>query len=400
MRCFTSWIRLDDKIRHHKKFLTAGPAASWLWVCALSYAQEHLTDGFISDDVLPMLGIRKNFRRLARVLVKVRLFDKANRGYQIHDYLHHNASKVSVISDRKWDQFRKELYGVPGLKNALLSRDRGLCRYCRTVVNWTDRRGPGGGVFTKINPNGDTVLANVVTCCRRCLQIQDQVPSEPLPLFPTGTSSDLVQNQVGPSSELSPRARASFPSHPISTKEEVHTHTGAAGASPKPPPASPLRTPPPKKPTSHHPGNAWSSSQPGFYVTQFLHEEFMAQLGSHADEAVLMAWYAEVDARRQTERPAIGSIMGWWRDEFRKWLRAKEWTGATSKRSSSKRHASDWFECKHDPPCPNLPNLQEHKRLVEAERSGRPEAVKLVLEMHAKHWPIEARSSGKGGMLH
>lgn len=130
----------------------------------------------------------------------------------------------------------------------------------------------------------------------------------------------------------------------------------------------------------------------------------MAQLGAHADEAVLKAWYAEADARRQIERPAIGSIIGWWRDEFRKWLRAKEWTGAKSKRRAQpdappKRHASEWFECKHEPRCPNLPDLQEHKRLVEAERSGRPEAVKLVLEMHAKLWPVDARG-GKGGVLH
>jgi hypothetical protein len=92
-----AYVALEASIRTHRKFLAAGPAASWLWVCGLCHCQEGLTDGFIPDSVVDYLGVKpRDARRLAIDLVKAGLWDRAEGGWQIHDYLDHNKSGDQV----------------------------------------------------------------------------------------------------------------------------------------------------------------------------------------------------------------------------------------------------------------------------------------------------------------
>lgn len=92
-----AWIKVESSVRTHKKFLTAGPAPSWLWLCGLGYSQEGLTDGFIPTDALGYLGV-KNAKQLAVHLVKAGLWDEVGGGWRIHDYLEHNRSASHVAS--------------------------------------------------------------------------------------------------------------------------------------------------------------------------------------------------------------------------------------------------------------------------------------------------------------
>ena len=94
-----AYIQVEASVRTHKKFLEAGPAPSWLWLCSLAYCQEGLTDGFIPTDALPYLGV-KNAKQLAERLEKAGLWDKVNGGWQVHDYLEHNRS-ASEVADLK-----------------------------------------------------------------------------------------------------------------------------------------------------------------------------------------------------------------------------------------------------------------------------------------------------------
>lgn len=105
-----AWVRLDDQAPRNEKMLKAGPAACWLWVCGIAHAQSQLTDGFISREALPMIGVKGEGRcvRLADELVKVGLFDKADGGYVVHDYLAHNPSKAQVMAKRAEDSARKQ----------------------------------------------------------------------------------------------------------------------------------------------------------------------------------------------------------------------------------------------------------------------------------------------------
>lgn len=84
-----SYVRVESSVRTNRKFLRAGPAASWLWLCGLAYCQDTLTDGFIPGEALPYLGVERP-QRLVAHLVDARLWDEEVGGWRIHDYLKHN----------------------------------------------------------------------------------------------------------------------------------------------------------------------------------------------------------------------------------------------------------------------------------------------------------------------
>jgi len=90
-----SHIEIEASARTHKKFLKAGPAASWLWVCGLGYCQDGLTDGFIPEEALHYLGV-KTPGALKDRLVTVGLWDVVTGGWHVHDYLKHNRSSTVV----------------------------------------------------------------------------------------------------------------------------------------------------------------------------------------------------------------------------------------------------------------------------------------------------------------
>lgn len=102
-----AWVRIDDQAPRNEKMLRAGAAACWLWVCGIAHAQSQLTDGFISETALPMIGVTKDAKKLAERLVEVGLFDRADGGYVVHDYLDHNPSRVDVLAKRAADAERK-----------------------------------------------------------------------------------------------------------------------------------------------------------------------------------------------------------------------------------------------------------------------------------------------------
>lgn len=102
-----SWVRIDDQAPTNRKLLRAGPAACWLWVCGLAYCQRHLTDGFIPDEVIPLLGVRSHYMRLTSGLVVAELWLREEGGYRIKDYLEYNQSRNQVIAKRADDLRRK-----------------------------------------------------------------------------------------------------------------------------------------------------------------------------------------------------------------------------------------------------------------------------------------------------
>jgi hypothetical protein len=94
-------LYIEASVRTHRKFLNAGPAACWLWLCGVGYSQDGLTDGFIPDEAIGFLGVAPDVaRELAAALVRARLWVVAEGGWQIHDYLEHNRSAASVAGIR------------------------------------------------------------------------------------------------------------------------------------------------------------------------------------------------------------------------------------------------------------------------------------------------------------
>lgn len=91
-----AWIKVESSVARHHKFIEAGPAASWLWVCGLAYCQEGLTDGFIPFTAAKYLGVRAPSALISR-LVQTGLWDRTDGGWRVHDYLSHNKSAVEVL---------------------------------------------------------------------------------------------------------------------------------------------------------------------------------------------------------------------------------------------------------------------------------------------------------------
>lgn len=82
-----SWVRIEDRAPEHRKQLAAGPAACWLWLCGLAYAnRQPQHDGFIPTAALPGLGCGAKASKEATRLVEVGLWERVSGGWQIHDY--------------------------------------------------------------------------------------------------------------------------------------------------------------------------------------------------------------------------------------------------------------------------------------------------------------------------
>jgi len=114
---------VESSVRTHPKFLSAGPEASWLWLCGLGYCQDGLTDGFIPASAIEFLGV-KNAAELADRLTTVRLWDVVDGGWRMHDYLKHNkpAEVIREIMQRRRDGGKLGGRPVKTLEDNLLGK--------------------------------------------------------------------------------------------------------------------------------------------------------------------------------------------------------------------------------------------------------------------------------------
>lgn len=94
------WIRIDDQIAHHPKFIVVGPVASWLWVCGNGYCNKYLTDGFIPTSALTTLSSVTQVSKWAERLVDVGLWERAIDGYRVHDFHDFNPTAEEVRAKR------------------------------------------------------------------------------------------------------------------------------------------------------------------------------------------------------------------------------------------------------------------------------------------------------------
>lgn len=95
-----AWVRIDDSFPDHPKAVQAGPMACWLYVCSIAYANRYLTDGFIPERQIWRLIDSDDAEALADALIDAGLWEQAENGYQIHDYLDYQPSAERVKADR------------------------------------------------------------------------------------------------------------------------------------------------------------------------------------------------------------------------------------------------------------------------------------------------------------
>jgi len=99
------WAKIDDQFTDHEKVVGLSLAAKGLWLCGLVYSARRLTDGFVSEDVVARECYNAEsdsltWPELSNELVNAGLWERADRGFQIHDYLEYNPSKAQVQAER------------------------------------------------------------------------------------------------------------------------------------------------------------------------------------------------------------------------------------------------------------------------------------------------------------
>lgn len=237
------WMKLDDKLHDHPKVRDPELAAVGLWTLSGSWVGANLTDGFIPEFVARRWASPQRLKKLAGWLVTRGLWEPGERGHEIgwwyHDWTDYNPTEGQTTVDierLRW-QRANALKKAKPLREKIVARDKGRCRYCGIRVNWSDRKSPSGGTYDHVDPDGPNTLENVVTACRRCngrkrdrtpeewgtplrpvpeLWTADQAPDLAPDLDPTQNGSrsdleppprggsDLDRTQVGPGSDLGP----------------------------------------------------------------------------------------------------------------------------------------------------------------------------------------------------
>src|ERR1700687_4384372 len=111
MQAGPMWVRLDDSIVHHPKFVRCGPEAFALFVAGLCYCNRYETDGLISKVAVPHLlpGIAERravelAERLAANGVRPSWVDEGEH-FRVHDYELYQLTR----DDRRGEQRQREL---------------------------------------------------------------------------------------------------------------------------------------------------------------------------------------------------------------------------------------------------------------------------------------------------
>jgi hypothetical protein len=114
------WFRLDDSFHSHPKVIAAGNEAIGLYVRCGTYAAQHLTDGFIPENIAILYGASEIRSRgddtaagtetLAETLIRTKLWRRTRGGWRMRDYLDYNPSREQVLKERKTAAERMRRY--------------------------------------------------------------------------------------------------------------------------------------------------------------------------------------------------------------------------------------------------------------------------------------------------
>lgn len=118
------WLRLSTRILTDPKFLAAGPEAGFVWVKGLAYAKEHLTDGFVPREMLPMLALGcRSPKEVCKSLVGAGLWVECEGGYTVgsEKWARHQTTKSEVDAKREFNRQRQQRFRSK--RNGDLTRD-------------------------------------------------------------------------------------------------------------------------------------------------------------------------------------------------------------------------------------------------------------------------------------
>ena len=105
-----TWFKVDDKFWSHRKVMLATLESTGLWVRTGTWCAMHLTDGFISDEIMRMIVpvSAKQADRFAAELEEMGLWTRVDGGWQFHQWEQHQPSREKVEAEREASRERQE----------------------------------------------------------------------------------------------------------------------------------------------------------------------------------------------------------------------------------------------------------------------------------------------------
>lgn len=105
-----TWVKIDDTFPNHPKIIGLSDKAFRIHISGLCYSGTYLTDGFVPMTIAARLA-EEDMSFIAE-LSQADLWraTSTNNGFQIHDYLAHQTSKVQVEEKRQTVRERQKRY--------------------------------------------------------------------------------------------------------------------------------------------------------------------------------------------------------------------------------------------------------------------------------------------------
>jgi hypothetical protein len=90
------FAKVETSFRDHPKALAAELLGLGLWLCALTYCRDHLTDGFVPEAAMMGFCGGKENKKAVKLLLSAGLIDRAPGGYFLSKYADKNDTKAQV----------------------------------------------------------------------------------------------------------------------------------------------------------------------------------------------------------------------------------------------------------------------------------------------------------------
>lgn len=104
------WVKLDDRFPSHRKVSLLSDRAFRLYVSALCWSSENLTEGLIRDRELSVVARVRGAKAATQELEEARLWNRVAGGWQIHDFLEYNPDRAKVKSEREANAARQKAF--------------------------------------------------------------------------------------------------------------------------------------------------------------------------------------------------------------------------------------------------------------------------------------------------
>lgn len=104
------WVRLDDRFPSHRKVALLSDRAFRVYVSALCWSSENLTEGKVLDRELRVIAHVRGMKAAAKELEDAKLWDRVDDGWLIHDFLEYNPDRAKVQADRDANAARQQAY--------------------------------------------------------------------------------------------------------------------------------------------------------------------------------------------------------------------------------------------------------------------------------------------------